>query len=198
MTPHAPRWWEYPWVLREVRRNAPTDGAAADFGAGTSPIPIALTQRGYRTVVVDPDIERLTGRRFGNEWDHADYSRWGIETREAGMEDPVFPSGTLALAVSVSVIEHVTAEVRRTGIRQIWNALATGGALILTVDLEPDGVHLWNRILGQEVESVEQHGTIDDLLLEASDVGFTLLSRCRCPMPTTGEIEGIVFRRTAQ
>lgn len=198
MTPHSPRWWEYPWVLREVSRNASPAGVAADFGAGTSPIPIALAERGYRTVVVDPDIERLVGQRFGNEWDHADYTRWGIETRVAGMEDTVFPSGMLAVAVSVSVIEHVTAEVRRTGIRRIWDALATGGVFILTVDLEPDGLHLWNRILGQQVESVERHGTVDDLLCEASDVGFTLLSRCRCPMPTAGEVEGIVFRRDAQ
>src|SRR4051794_15549897 len=72
-TRHRQRWWEYPWTIRNVRRYVRVRGLVADFGAGTSPVPIALAAAGYDVVVVDPGAERLLGRKVGNEWDFADY-----------------------------------------------------------------------------------------------------------------------------
>ena len=176
-TSHVPRWWEYPWVLREVRRRG-GGGVAADFGAGKSPVPLGLARLGYRTVVVDPDT--LQGR-YGNEWEYIDYNRWGIETIKAGMEDRVFEPGSLDVAVSVSVIEHLPAEARRRGLRQIHESLKPGGLAVFSLDLLADGVHLWNRVV-EEIEPTTEHGTMPEFLDECRAAGFRLVVRERCPI----------------
>src|SRR4051794_33030304 len=70
-TTHTPRWWEYPWIVGQVAEHG-SGGTAADFGAGRSPVPLALSALGYRTSVVDPDT--LEGQ-YDNEWHFTDYSR---------------------------------------------------------------------------------------------------------------------------
>ncbi|MDT4936922.1 MAG: hypothetical protein QOG80_593 [Pseudonocardiales bacterium] len=176
-TTHRPRWWEYPWIVREVRRRG-GGGKAADFGAGQSPVPLALAELGYETFVVDPDT--LEGK-YDNEWNFVDYGRWGITTIRAGMEDAVFEPGTLDVAVSVSVIEHLPADARRRGLQQIYTALKPGGLAVLSVDVLPDGIHLWNRV-EDEIESLDVHGTVDDFMNECEAVGFSILQRSACPI----------------
>lgn len=176
-TDHKPRWWEYPWIIDEVRKRG-GGGTAADFGAGKSPVPLALADLGYRTFVVDPDT--LEGR-YGNEWDFVDYRRWGIETKKAGMEDRVFEAGALDVAVSVSVIEHLPAEKRRLGLHEMSAALRTGGLAVLSIDLMPDGKHLWNRIV-DEIEPLSEHGTVDEFVSECEQAGLHVVERKPCPI----------------
>jgi SAM-dependent methyltransferase len=195
-TGHSTRWWEYPWVIEQVRSRTATKKAAADFGAGKSPIPLALQDMGLQCTVVDPaQLEELEGRARGNEWDFVDYSKWGITTHRAGMEDHVFESGSLGFAVSVSVIEHMPAPTRREGLGRIADALNPGGYAVITVDLIRGSRYLWNRIV-DEIESPSVHGTVDDLLNEARAVDLYLEHFERCPIRTSElEAVGLVFRK---
>ena len=196
-TPHRTRWWEYPWILREVERRASGNKKTAlDAGAGKSPMPIALAQLGLKTLVADPDSQQQTGKNSGGEWDWTDYSRWGVETRCAGMQEKLFEDGELGVAVSVSVIEHIPATVRREGLKAMATALEQGGLMVLTVDLVKGSRQLWNRVLDIEVEPLEIHGSAEDLIAEAAEVNLKLLHQELCPVSTEHhDILGLVFER---
>lgn len=188
------RWWEYPWVLEKFVDYGPRHGVVADFGAGTSPIPVALARMGYRAVVVDPDAETLLGRKVGNEWDMADYSPWNIPTLQAGIEDEVFADRELVGAVSVSALEHVPAQQRRQGFSQLAKSMPAGGVFVCTIDLMPDRRFLWNRV-EDEIEPFDVHGTLQDVLQEADDAGFVLLDESWCPLRRQEPVVGIVLVR---
>ena len=140
-------------------------------------MPIALAQLGLKTLVADPDSQQQTGKNSGGEWDWTDYSRWGVETRCAGMQEKLFEDGELGVAVSVSVIEHIPATVRREGLKAMATALEQGGLMVLTVDLVKGSRQLWNRVLDIEVEPLEIHGSAEDLIAEAAEVNLKLLHR---------------------
>jgi SAM-dependent methyltransferase len=191
------RWWEYPWVLEQVRRRLDDrTRTAADFGAGRSPVPIELARLGLTTTVVDPDSEKQMNKRVGGEWAWTDYDRWGVATRRAGVEDAsAFSPGSLGFAISVSVIEHLPAEVRRQGLRNMANFLEPGGVCVLTVDLVRGSSRLWNRILGAEVEAVDSHGDLAGLVEECREVGLRLEESVRCPVSDRRvDVQGLVLR----
>lgn len=193
-TQQRQRWWEYPWTVDKLKAHTPERGRVADFGAGTSPVPIALGQAGYSLVVVDPGAETLLGRKVGNEWDFFDYSNWSIESRRAGVEDAVFADGELAAAVSVSVLEHVPADVRRRGLERVAAAVGAGGTFVCTLDLLRDKKNLWNRV-EDEVEPVAVHGTLVDAVHEARERGLDLIEQAWCPLRPEEPAVGLVFRR---
>lgn len=196
-TGHPTRYWEYPWVWREAKARAGrVSEAAADYGAGKSPMPLALSRSGYRVTVVDPaQLETMEGKSRGNEWDFVDYSRWGIPTHRAGMEAEVFAPGSIGLAVSVSVIEHLPAQIRREGLARVAQALEDGGCAIMTADLCRGTRLLWNRVV-EEIEPEDVHGTLDDLLAEAAAVNLKLERFERCPIRTDAlEVVGMVFTK---
>jgi hypothetical protein len=195
-TSHTVRWWEYSWVMRQVEGRlegrVPT---ALDVGAGMSPIPLALSELGLSTIAADPDSQKQTGRYVGGEWSWTDYGAWGVRSVRAGIEDAVYKPGTLGIAVSVSVVEHVPARVRRHGLKQLAVELERGGLLVLTVDLVPGGRQLWNRVLGVEVEPLSTHGTVTDLIAEADSVGLRLDCQEACPIHGhETDVLGLVFR----
>jgi hypothetical protein len=198
-TPHRTRWWEYPWILREVERRL--DGrtlTALDAGAGKSPMPIALAGLGLKTTVADPNSQEKTGKNSGGEWDWTDYSPWGVETRCAGMEEKIFKKGSLGVAVSVSVIEHIPAEVRRAGLKALSTALEPGGLMVFTVDLVKGSRQLWNRVLDIEVEPLAVHGSVEDMIAEADAFGMRLVHQELCPVSTDHhDILGLVFEKKA-
>lgn len=197
VTPHRTRWWEYPWVLRQVlARRDGVPASALESGAGRSPVAVALQRAGLAVTVADPDSQAATGRTSGGEWDWTDYGRWGIPSVRAGMEDAVVPAGSLGFVLSVSVIEHVPSAVRRAGLARFAEALAPGGCFVTTVDLFRGTEDLWNRLLDAEVEPREVHGTVDTLVAEAAAEGLQLDSREACPVSTDQhDILGLVFRR---
>lgn len=196
-TNHRTRWWEYAWVRREILdRATEVKSAAADLGAGKSPIPLVLTKAGFQCTVVDrAQLEELEGSSRGNEWDFVDYTQWGIRTIRAGMEEPLFPAESLGLIVSVSVVEHLKAETRRLALQRIAAALEPGGYAILTVDLLPGSRNLWNRVV-DEIEPVEAHGTLDEFLAEAAAAGLWLerLEYCPVRIPTLDAV-GLVLKK---
>lgn len=197
-TSHRTRWWEYPWVLDQVRRRL--DGrtlTAADFGAGQSPMPIALAKLGLATTVVDPDSQKQMNKRVGGEWNRTNYRRWGVSSLPTGVEDAnAFAPASLGVAVSVSVIEHLPAEVRRQGLRNIADFLEPGGIAVFTVDLVSGTKQLWNRLLGTEVEPLDQHGDLDTLVEECGQVGLELEDSTPSPLSDERvDVHGLVFRR---
>ena len=193
------RAWEYPWVLRHVRKlSAGVTKRAVDFGAGKSPVPIGLVHLGFDTDVVDPDSMAVLGRRYGNEWDFVDYARWGIKTHKTGMEEQLFDADQLGVAVSVSVIEHLAAGLRRRAIREVARVVEPNGLVVLTVDVLPGkSRYLWNRVV-DEIEPVSVHGTVDDVIDEAAACGLSLQLSERCPIPESEtSVIGIVLRKNS-
>lgn len=178
------RAWEYAWVMKQVADHGSGSGKAVDFGAGKSPIPILLAERGYSTFVVDSD--QLEGE-YANEWQWIDYGRWGVKTHKAGMEDRIFDEGSLSAAVSVSAIEHMPAADRRKAIGEITRAVRPGGVVVLTIDVLPDGEHLWNFAV-DAIEPPEIHGTIDGFLDELTTSGLKLQRRDSCPIRGTEQL----------
>jgi SAM-dependent methyltransferase len=186
-------------VIAQVQRHdGDSTRTAVDFGAGKSPIPIGLQTLGFATTVVDPDSEPMLGRRAGNEWDFIDYGGWGIATIKAGMEERLFEPASVGLAVSVSVIEHMPAEIRRAAIAEVARVVAPGGLVIFTLDVLPGGSRqLWNRIV-HEIEPFSVHGTADDVIEECAANGLELVFSERCPInESETSVVGLVLRRTA-
>ena len=188
------RAWEYAWTMRQVAKHGVGSGAAVDFGAGKSPTPILLARLGYTTAVVDSD---QLDNEYSNEWQWVDYGQWGIKTHRAGMEDRLFDEGSLSVAVSVSAIEHMPAETRRQSIGEISRAVHVGGLVVLTIDVLPDGKHLWNFAV-DEIEPEEVHGTIDAFVDELQKSGLRLISREACPMKGDSDqlVEAFVLTKT--
>lgn len=198
-THHRTRWWEYPWVVDRVERHlAGRTLTAADFGAGRSPIPIALAGLGLATTVVDPDSAKQMNKRGGGEWAWTNYRRWNVKTLATGVEDAtVFAPSSLGVAVSVSVIEHLPAEVRRVGLRNIADFLEPGGIAVFTLDLARDTNLLWNRILGHEVEPFDTHGDLDTFVAECKAVGLEVVESTPSPLRDDRvDVHGFVLRRT--
>ncbi len=165
-------------------------GEAVDFGAGKSPISILLADLGYVTSVVDSD---QLESEFANEWEWVDYGKWGVKTHRAGMEERIFPEASLSVAVSVSAIEHMRAEMRRQAITEIARALKPQGLAVLTVDVIPNSDNLWNLVV-DEIEPIDDHGTIHSFVAELEDAGLRLMRRTACPL-TAGDslVEGFVL-----
>ena len=158
-------------------------------------MPIALAKLGLATTVVDPDAVSLLGRRYNNEWDLGDYSQWNVKAIRAGMEDPVLDPASQGFIVSISVIEHLSAEARRRGIAQISRALEPEGFAILTIDLLPGSRLLWNRVV-DEIEPYSVHGTQDDLVAEFAQSGLQLVELAECPLPPGNvAVTGLVFQK---
>jgi SAM-dependent methyltransferase len=148
--------------------------------------------------VVDPDSEPILGRRYGNEWDFVDYEPWGITTHKAGMGEQLFDANQIGVAVSVSVIEHLPAELRRRAIREVARVVEPNGLVVFTVDVLPGGSRqLWNRIVN-EIEPMSVHGTTDDVIDEAATFGLHLQHSERCPVPEGDtSVVGMVLRKGA-
>jgi SAM-dependent methyltransferase len=178
---HAPRLWEYPVVAQLVLDELPRGSRLIDVGAGTTPLAPFLTSHGYQVDTVDPstDIFREAPPKDDwNEWGYLDYgaSGWAHRSWNCTLEElPSLPPFDGIL--SVSVIEHVPADVRRPLIRNIARRVRGGGLVVLTVDLVRGGDALWNRNQGVDVEDPVVHGTLQDIVDECDAVGLTLIRR---------------------
>jgi SAM-dependent methyltransferase len=177
---HAPRLWEYPVVADLVQRHLDLGSRLIDVGAGVSPLAPFLAARGYVVDTVDPSPRR---RRWPpdaswNEWDFLDYRRAGLAHRSWNRTLDRIPRRLrYDGVVSVSVIEHLPAVDRRSLLAEMARRTRAGGLLILTIDLIRGSDALWNRNLGVEVEDLPAHGTLDDVVEEATRLGLELHSR---------------------
>lgn len=176
-TKHLPRTFEYPWLLTSI--GDVESRKILDIGAGVSPLPVALSKAGAYVVTVDSSRQirsRLAKANTWNEWGFLDYSLISPRIRSLNVDicDCRFSADEFDVAYSISVIEHVPADVRRRCFALLGRWVRAGGKLILTLDLVPGTEQLWNRNLGVEVEDVSVHGTLSEIILELADAGFEL------------------------
>ena len=174
------RVFEYPWVVLEA--GMCQGKRMLDVGAGVSPLPLALAQRGARVTTVDSSRLR---RRHGedeaswNEWGFLDYSELSdrIDSVNESVLETDLRHEEYDCIYSVSVVEHMPASDRRRLWVRVGEWIRPGGALLLTVDLAPGTNQLWRFNLEEEVESVDEHGDVDSLQAELAREGFKLERR---------------------
>lgn len=177
---HLPRAFEYPWVFTEIGNGV--GKSVLDIGAGVSPLPLLLAQGGQRVVTVDGStiIRRLgQGQAHWNEWGYFDYACLdvNISSINGDILAVSFANYSFDCIYSVSVVEHLPALVRRKLWSKVKQWLSSDGVLLITVDLFPGTEQLWNYNQGKIVEPVEEHGDLDALEAELSQVGFSLAQR---------------------
>lgn len=154
---------EYPWVLEKIIEDG--EVTVADIGAGVSPLPIVLGQRGCSVTTLDfHSITRdLNNREDWNEWGFLDYSTIMSTIDSYNMNVLKYrPKKKYDVIYSVSVIEHMPKKTWEQVVRWAAQWLKPGGRLILTLDLIPASNQLWNYSEGVEVESIAQHGALTD------------------------------------
>jgi 2-polyprenyl-3-methyl-5-hydroxy-6-metoxy-1,4-benzoquinol methylase len=176
---HYPYTLNYPWVLERLELLSP-GARVLDVGAGVSPLPILLAQRGLRVDCVDnsPTSRTMPVTAEWNEWGFFDYStvdphicsfrREAYEHESAQLYDRVY---------SVSVLAHMTRLDREKTVERVSEWLRPGGRLLLAIDLLPKSDFLWNRSEGVEVEPLIDHGTVDDLLASLERAGLRVTER---------------------
>ena len=149
-TPHRTRWWEYPWILREVeRRMSGRAMTALDAGAGKSPMPIALAELGLKTTVADPNSQEQTGKNSSGEWDWTALDTL-LEHRSLALPQyqdlsPDVIDAVLEEAIT-KVIEETDEEKRRRRNRQ--KTLNHQKYLNKAQDLQHQCGYQFHRILG--------------------------------------------------
>lgn len=172
---HPPRLFEYPWILKTMAELE--SRACADFGAGVSPIPLMLAERGKSVVSVDSSERtvEVTPDATLTEWGFLDYAALDprIVSFNQSFEAVEFPKPLDAI-YSISVIEHVPAKIRRRIFAHMGMLLPAGGHFVATLDLKPGSLDLWNWDRRKIVDQVG-HGTLQDLIDELSVNGLKLV-----------------------
>lgn len=174
-TKHRPRMIEYPWLLDKFSYDM-SGLNIVDFGAGITPLPIMLAQRNAHVFTIDNNqsIRQKQDLLKANEWGFFDYSALaqGITSQNQTFDGNSFEPDSLDVFYSISVIEHMPAVHRRAVLANAAKALKAGGKVFLTIDLCKESENLWNMAAGQIVESAEEHGTVESLLIELNNIGL--------------------------
>ncbi|MDR8017915.1 hypothetical protein [Ectopseudomonas guguanensis] len=176
-TKHRPRMIEYPWLLGKFSYDM-SGLNVVDFGAGITPLPIMLAQRNAHVFTIDNNqsIRQKQDLLKANEWGFFDYAVLsdGITSINKTFDENSFEPASLDVFYSISVIEHMPAIHRRAVLANAAKSIKAGGKVFLTIDLCKASENLWNMAAGQIVESTEEHGTLESLLLELKTVGLTV------------------------
>ena len=154
---------EYPWVLGKIFGTEP--GEVLDIGAGVSPLPPVLAERGYSVKTIDfHSIKRELRNQSGwNEWGFLDYSIIVPTIKSYNLDVLKYhPQKKFRVIYSVSVVEHMPKKIWERVIKLAAKWLRSGGRLIITLDLIPGTEFLWNISEGEEVENIDQHGSLND------------------------------------
>ena len=173
-TAHRPHTINYPWVLSRLV-DLPTGAALLDIGAGVSPVPFCLAERGMVVDCVDSgDFERKppAGEDW-NEWGFFDYGALHANLRAFNVAITDFaPQRAYDAIYSTSVIAHIPSREREETVRRCSVWLKPGGRVVFAVDLIPATDTLWN--LGGSEETPEEHGTVQDLEAQLTQLGFAI------------------------
>lgn len=179
-TKHRPRAFEYPWIVKEI--GDPNGKMILDIGAGVSPLPLILAEKGADMITVDysPTVRRY-GKQSVNwdEWGFLDYSNLNGNIRSFNQDILTVDIRDCSLdcTYSVSVIEHMPAATRKEIWKKISQWTKPGGSLLLTIDLVPGTEQIWNYSQGEKIEDESTHGAFEDLRKELENAGFLLTSK---------------------
>jgi 2-polyprenyl-3-methyl-5-hydroxy-6-metoxy-1,4-benzoquinol methylase len=176
---HYPHTLNYPWVLERLEP-LPPRARVLDVGAGVSPLPIVLAQRGLRVDCVDssPTSREMPVTADWNEWGFFNYPVIDVRIqayhRDVREHVPAQPYDRI---YSVSVLAHMTRTECEETVGLVPRWLKPGGRLLLAIDLLPKSDFLWNRSEGVEVEPPIEHGTVDDLIRSVDRAGLRVTER---------------------
>jgi len=191
-TKHHSRLYEYPWLLKKVGRNL-NNLNIADFGAGVTPLPIQLAQRGANVYTVDKHETTYTldNVKHANEWGFFDYGQISknIKSYNNLLDESLFKKNTFDIWYSISVVEHLSADLRRSVFKIMRDTLKNNGKIYLTVDLVKDSTYLWNMTENKQVENKEIHGTLKDFEQELKNLDFILEDSLILKMPKDERID---------
>ena len=171
------RAFEYPWVIDQL--GCLPETTVLDVGAGISPLPLLLAELGAKVITVDHSPTQRVLEQNAREW-----TGWGffdyavlhphIKSQNNDVSAVRFSEQAFGAVYSVSVIEHMAAQVRRHLWPRIGRWLDRKGLLLLTVDLVPSTDQLWDLSEGVQVESPEDHGDLAVIERELAELGFGL------------------------
>ena len=191
-TKHYPRLYEYPWLLEKLGRNL-QGMKIADFGAGVTPLPLQLAQRGANVFTIDKhEIKRDTQQiEKANEWGFFDYAVLDnmIQSYNQALDENTFEKESLDVWYSISVVEHMPAFVRRAIFNIMADSLKSSGQLFLTIDLVKDSNKLWNMAEGKIVEDENEHGTLESFVNELEELGFEIKEKEIYIMPKNERVD---------
>lgn len=131
---YAARLWEYPFSVHatELQRGM----NVADVGCGMTPFTIYLSQQTQCKVTgIDPDVFDAGVRYFAHGVSQKFITETGLNIVKGGFESLPLPSNSQDRVFCISVMEHVSADLRRRGMQEIARVLKPGGFAVLTVDM---------------------------------------------------------------
>jgi SAM-dependent methyltransferase len=169
----------YPWVAVKLE-SLPKDSKVLDIGAGATPLPLFLAERGLLVQTVDPHplVRKMTATPDWTEWGFFDYSQLHPNLKSSHCTIADFTTTERFDAIySVSVLAHMPRPVREDTLRRCRDLLRPGGLLLLAIDLIPATNFLWNFSSGREVEPPEIHGTIYDVIEQLSSLDFEIVEK---------------------
>ena len=191
-TKHVPRLYEYPWLLSRLGGDI-TGLKIADFGAGVTPLPLLLSQRGASVYTVDRHETKrsIDGIHKANEWGFFDYAQLekSVTSFNSSLDKNTFQPNSLDVWYSISVIEHMPATIRRQMFQIMYTNLKVDGEIFLTLDLIKDTKNLWNMSEGKQVEEESIHGTLDSIIDEIVSLGFEISESSVVTMPTSERVD---------
>lgn len=175
-TRHALRCVEYPWI---IERSRALGRRMLDIGAGIAPVvPYLTDELGKLVTTVDLHRRKVTLEevREANEWGFFDYADLTPNARSFNVDVARFETDErFDVIYSISVIEHMPADIRRAMVKKFAELGAAQCDVLLTVDLYGQSMDLWNRNEGVVVEPRGQvHGTLHDLIAELEHEGFVV------------------------
>jgi len=171
---HYPHTINYPWVTERLEK-LPPGARVLDIGAGISPLPLWLANRGCFVETVDGHriVRTLPATDDWNGWGFFDYQQLHQKITSHQCAAEVFtPAFEFDVIYSTCVLAHLTRQARCTTLGNCREWLRPKGVLLLAIDLIPSSDFLWNRVEGREVEPLLSHGTIHDLLKQLRGLKF--------------------------
>jgi SAM-dependent methyltransferase len=166
----------YPWVLERLEQ-IPRCAHVLDVGAGVSPVPVILANRGLRVDCVDNSeiVRKMPVGIDWNEWGFFDYAV--VDVRIQSYHRDVrehMPAQPYDCVYSVCSLAHMTRTEREETVYLVARWLKPGGRLLAAVDLIPQTDFLWNRSDGVEVAPGHEHGSATDLANWICQAGLTV------------------------
>ena len=191
-TKHAPRLYEYPWLLLMFGRNL-KEMNIIDFGAGVSPLPIMLNMRGAKVHTIDTSLMKVDIAHIErqNEWGFLDYGQLckNIESHNAEFVSNLFEESSIDIFYSISVVEHLPVEARKQTLKVVKQVLKKNGKILLTIDLKKNTNNIWNYSENKIVEDELTHGNLISLKVELEDIGFQNISIVKQVLPDSERVD---------
>lgn len=131
---YAARLWEYPYAI--LAAELEPGMKVADIGCGMTPFTVYLKDNAACDVTgVDPDVfdAGIKYKGFGVSQEFVE--RTGLRFLKGHMDAIPLETDSQDRVFSISVMEHVPADVRRRGIQEMARVLKPGGRAIVTMDV---------------------------------------------------------------